>query len=113
MQGNLLNINEVSVIIGSSPKTIENWYRWKKLNPDNELVSLLPEYIQEGQRTTRFWNKEDIYKLLEFKAKIPHGRNGILGDITQKHWRNKQLKKKGKSNGHKRITKSSRAVCSK
>lgn len=81
----LLKIEEVALLVGCSCKTINNWYAWKKTNPDNELVKLLPDFTQSGQRQTRYWKQADVYKLIEFKTKIPQGRNGILGSVTQKY----------------------------
>lgn len=87
MGDRMLRIEEVALTINSSVQTLNNWYRWKKLNPDNELASILPDYIQQGPKQTRYWKSSDIGKLLEFKLTIPHGRNGVLGEITQRHTR--------------------------
>lgn len=84
MSEHLLRIEEVAGIVGSSTQTINSWYRWKKLHPENEYAILLPDYIQIGKKQTRLWKRDDLWKILEFKNTIPHGRNGILGDITQK-----------------------------
>ena len=90
MAEQLLRIEEVALLIGSSTQTINNWYRWKKLNPDHKLAKMLPEYTQSGARQQRYWKKSDIWAITEFKNTIPHGRLGILGSITQKHYRNKK-----------------------
>lgn len=84
MSEKLLRIEEVALLVGASTQTINNWYRWKKLNPDHSLAKLLPDYTQEGIRQMRFWKKSDVWAIVEFKNSIPHGRNGILGDITQR-----------------------------
>jgi len=88
----ILKIEEVALLVGSSAQTINNWYRWKRQNPDHPLATLLPDYYQDNPRQTRFWKKSDIWSLTEFKNSIPHGRNGILGDITQK--RSRKMKEK-------------------
>ena len=77
-----LRIEEVAFMVGVSTQTINNWYRWKKLNPNHEMAKLLPDYVQEGKRQIRFWKQSDIWTLKEFKTSIPHGKNGILGEIT-------------------------------
>lgn len=87
LDNNLLRIEEVALLIGASTQTINNWYRWKKINENHPLAKLLPDYVQEGNRQMRFWKKSDIWSIVEFKNSIPHGRNGILGDITQKRSR--------------------------
>ena len=84
MEDRLLKIEEVAVLISSSVQTLNNWYRYKKKYPDDKYSLMLPDYIQNGTRGTRYWKREDIGKLLEFKISIPHGRNGVLGDITQR-----------------------------
>lgn len=85
MTGRKLNVTEVAVLVGCSVQTINYWYTFKKVEPYNELAKLLPEFTQEGARQTRYWNEEDVFKLVEFKNSIPRGRNGILGAVTQKY----------------------------
>jgi hypothetical protein len=53
---------------------------------------MLPDYTQSGERQKRFWKKSDIWAITEFKNSIPHGRNGVLGDVTQKHTRYREDK---------------------
>lgn len=79
-----IKIEELAMRIDSSVQTINNWYKWKRENPEHELASLLPDYTQEGNRQTRFWNVKDIWKLVEFKTAIVHGRNGIMGQSRRK-----------------------------
>lgn len=90
-----IKIEEVCCMIDSSIQTVNNWYKWKRDNPEHKLASLLPEYTQDGPRQTRYWDREDIWKFLEFKKSIIHGRNGVMGDVTQR--RNKNVKKATKS----------------
>lgn len=84
-----LRVEEVAVTIGSSVKSINNWYMFKKQHPENEYAKLLPEFRQEGERTTRYWKDSDIWKLIQFKQSIPKGRNGVMGCITQKYCKEK------------------------
>lgn len=83
----LLKLEEVAILVGVSFKTINTWYAFKRAHPDNEYAQLLPDYIQAGNRQKRFWRKSDIWKLIKFRQSIPKGRNGVLGDITQKYYR--------------------------
>lgn len=76
---NKIKIEELAMRIDSSTQTINNWYKWKRENPEHELAALLPDYIQEGARQTRYWDTKDIWKFIEFKTAIIHGRNGIMG----------------------------------
>ena len=81
----LIKAPELAMLIDSSVQTISSWYRWKKEHPDHELAQLLPEYVRYGNKHIRYWNRSDVGKFIEFKTRIPKGRNGIMGDITQKY----------------------------
>lgn len=83
----LLKLEEVAVLIGSSFKSINNWYMFKRANPDNEYAKMLPDFIQHGARQTRYWRESDLWKLIQFKNAIPQGRNGIMGCVTQKYYK--------------------------
>ena len=83
MEGHI-KIEELAMRIDSSVQTINNWYKWNRENTDNDLADLLPEYIQEGNRQTRYWDTKDIWKLIEFKTAIVHGRNGVMGSYRGK-----------------------------
>lgn len=82
----LLKIEEVALLVGKSVKTINNWYWFKRLNPENELAQMLPDYVQENSRQQRFWKQSDIWKLIEFAQRIPKGRNGIMASVTQRYY---------------------------
>ena len=86
----LLKLEEVAILIGSSGKSINNWYWFKRENPDNEYAQMLPDYIQEGPRQTRYWKESDVWKLIEFRNKIPQGRNGVMGSVTQRYYNKKE-----------------------
>ena len=94
MEKQLMNVTEVAMVVGISVQTIASWYRWKALHPEHELAALLPDYQQLGNKKTRYWASEDLWKLVEFKNKRPQGRYGIMGEITQKYiksnFRNRQ-----------------------
>ena len=88
---NLIRIEELAMLIGVSTKTIRTWYRFKRENPDDEYAKLLPEPILSGCLQ---WNREDVWKVIEFKQKLPRGRTGRMGSVTQiydpNNFRNKQ-----------------------
>lgn len=88
----LLKLEEVAMMVGCSGKTINLWYKWRNENPENELAIMLPDYIQNGVRQTRYWHYTDVWKLIQFKNAIPHGRAGLLGDVTQKYMRKRKLR---------------------
>lgn len=88
--GKKLKIEEVAVKLGVSVKTINNWYWFKRTNPEVEEVKLLPEYIQEGARQTRFWDEDDLDKFVQFKDSVKHGRSGFMGSVTQKYIRTRK-----------------------
>lgn len=79
-----LNAIEVAVLVGTSIQTLNSWYKWKRTHPEHELAKLLPDF-ERGDRRTRYWKSTDVWKIIEFKTNIPVGRNGIMGDVTQKY----------------------------
>ena len=82
----LLTATQVAAQAGISIQTLNIWYKFKRDNPEHELAKLLPNYM-EGERRTRYWKTSDVYKLIEFQTNLPKGRNGVMGDITQKYYR--------------------------
>lgn len=90
MDDSLLKVEEVAVLIGMSSNTIDNWYRWARQNKDNEYAKMLPNYVQNGNRQTRYWRSEDLWKLNQFKNALPQGRGGIMASVTQKYCKNKR-----------------------
>lgn len=90
----LLTVQEVACLIGSSIQTINLWYKWKLNFPDHERAKMLPDFIRRGNKNTRYWRQEDVWKLIEFKQSIPQGKRGVMGEITQQY-----VKKTGKRHG--------------
>lgn len=78
-------IEEVAIMCGVSVQTVNNWYRFKRENPDNEYARILPEYHCVGTHKQRFWDKSDIPAIRAFKDKIPTGCKGVMGSVTQKY----------------------------
>ena len=85
MSERLLNATEVALAAGISVHTLDLWYRFKKQNPENEYVKILPSYTKKTMKSNRYWKQNDVWKLIEFKKRIPKGRNGIMGSVTQKY----------------------------
>lgn len=85
-----IKIEELAMLAGVSVKTINYWYMFKKKFPDNEYAQLLPDYIQQGGRQTRYWKREDVWKIITFKQAIPRGRNGVMGEITHEMYQKKE-----------------------
>ena len=93
---NRLTLTAVAFLVGVSTKTIENWYTFKKKNPDNEYAQLLPDYEQDGNRQTRYWNYGAISQLENFRDTIPKGMNGVMGSVTNKKGRKKNESRRAK-----------------
>ena len=85
MSRTFLKAEEVAVLCGVSLQTLNNWYKFKKENPNNEYARLLPTYATLGGRGQRVWDKSDIDALLNFKSKLPRGCKGVMGSVTQKY----------------------------
>lgn len=84
-QDGLIKAVELALLLDISVPTLNNWYVFKRDNPDSDMAKLLPDPIQQTARQTRYWKRDDIPKLLEFKSKIVWGRNGFMGSVTQRY----------------------------
>lgn len=91
-ESDLLSVEEVAVLVDCSIQSINMWYLYKRNFPDSELASLLPDYIQSGPRHKRVWKSEDVPMLIKFKQSIVRGRNGVMGDVTQRRIKNGKSK---------------------
>lgn len=84
-QRTFLTIEQVAVTCGVSVQSINNWYKFKRENPDNEYAKLLPEFTVLGGHNQRFWDKSDLGALVAFKQKMPKGCKGVMGSVTQRY----------------------------
>lgn len=100
MKPGYLKIEELACIIGVSSQTLNIWYKWKRYFPDSPNASLLPDYVQEGPHKTRYWKRDDVWKLIEFKNSVVRGRGGNMGDITQRRIKSRKENKNGKKENH-------------
>ena len=63
---------------------------WKRKHPEHPLSAMLPDFEKSSATGKRLWNQSDAWRVDEFRKSLPKGRNGILGDVTQRTWRKKQ-----------------------
>ena len=85
MNKNLLDAEQVASTLGITDNTLKMWYKFKVENPENEYSLMLPEIVRVGPRNKRCWKKSDLKKLIKFQTSIPHGKNGVLGSVTQRY----------------------------
>lgn len=91
----LLRIEEVAVLVNVSVKSINEWYVFKRTEPDNKYAKMLPE-PKRDDTGRRLWRESDVDKFIKFHNEIPKGRNGIMGKVTQRYYKNR-----GRKNGEK------------
>lgn len=109
MEERMVRIEELAMILDINVLTIERWYRFKRQNPDNEIISLLPDYIlrpNSKNRSVRFWRISDIDRFKEFQNSIVKGTKGFMGSVTNP--KNPNYKKEALKNGKKKSKRSSR-----
>ena len=85
---NKLTATKVAQYLDISVPTLNNWYKWYN-NPEYDKPKNTPElpaYTQQGKRAPRYWNKEDLPKLVKFKNWVPKGRAGIMGEHNAQFW---------------------------
>ena len=83
-----LTLYEVAICLDRSLQTINNWYKWKRENPNNKWAKMLPDYMQAGERQERFWRGKDIKALIKFRDNVPWG---VLSDVTQRYVKRENL----------------------
>lgn len=76
-----LTIGEVSKMIDRSAQTIKNWYKWAKLN--NEENSLPPYRRDLDAKGTYYFAEQDVQKLIEFRDSISYGQ---MSDFNVSRW---------------------------
>ena len=106
-----IRIEQVAVMCGVLVQTINNWYRFKRENPDKQLAMLLPNYTVVGSHGQRFWKESDIEAVIEFKNIMPQGRNGIMGSVTQKYVKKNTSRPKEKDVASSPISKEKNVEC--
>ena len=92
-----LKIGEVADILGRSPQTIKIWYEWFEKQPEEyKEQNPFPEVRQDlDKRGTRYYRKDEIDYLLEFKQELGYGD---ITEITRDKWgeRGKRIKEEQK-----------------
>lgn len=80
---NYLRINRVALILGISDHTIRRWYKWWESKEFEHPEGLeLPPYYHMDRRGTKYFKKEDIPKLMEFKKKISTTHKGVMSEFN-------------------------------
>lgn len=113
MEERMLRIEEVAMILDINVLTIERWYRFKRQNPNNEIIKLLPEYVMQPNsknRSVRFWKTSDIDMFKKFQDSIVRGTKGFMGSVTNPKNPNYKTHniKEAKKNGKKESKRGSR-----
>ena len=85
MAERMIRVEELALAVGVSVMTINNWYAFKKADPDNELSKLLPDFKQDNPRGTRLCKFNDIWRIKDSQSRIKIGRTAQMGVITQKY----------------------------
>lgn len=82
-----LTATQIAAKINKTGYTIKRWYNWYNSLSDEKKQSYieqgmpeLPEYDTVGSTNWRYWDEEDIPKLLAFSNWVPHTKNGVFKD---------------------------------
>lgn len=93
----LLTANQVCNEVGISIFTLNNWYRYKRENPNDDLARILPDYTKEFTTSPRQWRRADIKKLLKFKQTRNLGSKGQMAKTIQKYYKKEKQNEKLRS----------------
>ena len=81
-----ISISRVAQAIDVSTQTLKNWYKWYEDDEYEKPIELkLPEYFILDGRGTKFFNQEDIAKLLDFKNKLQMEYKGVMAVWNAEH----------------------------
>ena len=92
MEEKRITVAELAVLLDCSVHSIDNWYMWKRKNPNHPLAAMLPDFEKDPITGARYWKQSDAWRIDEFHRALPRGRNGIMGDVTQRTYRKHRKK---------------------
>lgn len=80
-----LTASQVAAKVNVSVYTIKRWYKWFENLTTDEIgkyvsqgMPVLPNYQVVGNTKWRYWDEEDIQKIIEFKNWVPNTKNGVF-----------------------------------
>lgn len=78
-----LTINRVAMSLDISDHTIRRWYKWWESEEFVKPEGLyLPPYFHMDRRGTKFFKKEDVLFLKEFRNKIQSTHKGVMSEFN-------------------------------
>lgn len=89
--GNYVSISEVAQTLEVSNDTIFRWYHWYENDEFEKPEDLeLPKYVYLDKRRTKFFHKDDVQKLQEFKKALDAGGKyrGVMAKYNSYFWSN-------------------------
>lgn len=86
----LLTADEVCKELNISIFTLNNWYRYKRENPEDDLAQILPEYTKRTATSPRQWRRGDLKKLTKFKETRKLGSKGQMSKSLQKYYKKEE-----------------------
>lgn len=84
--GQCISANYICYKLDISLNTLNTWYKWQKLE-GSPNAPRLPKYYQKNAKSKRYWEKDSLVRLEQFKNWVPKGRAGVMGNFTQKYKR--------------------------
>ena len=80
---NYVSISRAAMLIDVSTVTIKRWYKWWENDQFEKPKDLfLPSYCHKDRRGTKFFRKEDIPALKEFRNKIQTVHKGCMAEFN-------------------------------
>lgn len=103
----MIRIGKVAEILDRSPLTIKRWYAWQEEFGPNPTLGELPTMHRKGPRMDRYFDSEDIPKLIHFRDQLKLNPGimkefnrrfkGENGKLTQERAEFKELLRKYKN----------------
>lgn len=83
-----MTATQVAQHLEISVRTLDNWVKWYYDPNTHKPVDtpVVPAPTQEWVRGPRYWTAGEVKALEVFKAWVPKGRAGVMGETNSRYW---------------------------
>ena len=83
LNSDYISVSVVCLHLELSTHTIKRWYKWWECDSFDKPKDLyLPPYFFRDRRKTKYFKREDLAALEEFKTKIQTTHRGVMAEFN-------------------------------
>lgn len=84
--GNYISISTIAQMLDVSTTTVKRWYKWYENDAFKKPESLtLPNYVYVDNRKTKFFHKDSVEQLMDFKNKLQTEYRGVMAEFNAEY----------------------------